>query len=175
MLASYSTNPQTSFTPRTDGNEQGCYFLLSSPFILTPSKRSNKPTYVCYMQEPQACMSSWSNTSAATCKHKLTSMHAPCERLLLSGKVGPLRLLGSKVLSMAATSLVKTAALITLWEIWLERNGRIFQEIDLPAVQLCQKIRDAIIVWSFPLPGMFQRYHESRLLLTRRKPLGSIY
>ncbi|PNT60638.1 hypothetical protein BRADI_5g02788v3, partial [Brachypodium distachyon] len=42
----------------------------------------------------------------------------------------------------------KTIALTTLWEIWLERNRRIFQGVELSPGQLVSRIQETMGLWN---------------------------
>lgn len=44
---------------------------------------------------------------------------------------------------------VRSIAVMTLWEIWLERNRRIFQESDMTKGILTQRITESCQLWSF--------------------------
>ncbi|PNT71066.1 hypothetical protein BRADI_2g22535v3 [Brachypodium distachyon] len=42
----------------------------------------------------------------------------------------------------------RTIALTTLWEIWLERNRRIFQGVELSPGQLVSRIQETVGLWN---------------------------
>ncbi|KAF8731698.1 hypothetical protein HU200_015628 [Digitaria exilis] len=43
----------------------------------------------------------------------------------------------------------RTLALLVSWEVWKERNSRIFQHVEAPTMSVLDKIRGEALLWVF--------------------------